>query len=219
MSPRRRNFIHIAAGMLALLLVCPSAQATTIILTGNYDWSYRGITVGPYQASLNGSSNLLVYCMDLHIDTRVNTPYNGGLSTPDTQAEEEAAFLAAYSLYLGAASSNPQIVNTVEGPIAMAIWQLMGTLGSTALDPAAQPYVLLAQSAFSQGLITPAFLKKVSIWEPAVSSSSQRFVTAVRDDDMFKSAVPEPGTAIYLGSGVLLAGIGALVFRRKGETQ
>lgn len=218
MSSCRHNFILIGAGLLAAILVCPCAKATTIVLTGNYDWTYRGIPVGPYQASLNGTRNLLVYCMDLHIETGVNTTYNGSVSTPDTQGEEEAAFLASYSLYLGAASSDTKIVNAVEGPIAMAIWQLMGTLGSTAPDPAAQPYVLLAQNAYAQGLLTPAFLNKVSIWTPNVASSSQRFVTAVRDDSVIKGVVPEPGTALYLGSGVLLAWISAVVFRRKRQT-
>ena len=101
-------------------------QATTIKLTGNYSWNYEGIAVGPYLASLNGAPDLSVFCLDLHISTGVQTTYTGGLTTPSTEAEEEAAFLASYSLYLGVPSSLPTIVNNVEGPISLAIWQLMG---------------------------------------------------------------------------------------------
>jgi hypothetical protein len=217
MRPYGRNFIlTAAAGTLAILLLCPSLQATTIKLTGNYSWTYQGIIVGPYRASLDGVPDFSVFCLDLHLNTYVNTTYAGGLTTPSTQAEEEAAFLASYSLYLGAPSSLPTMVNNVEGPISLAIWELMGTLGATKPDPAAAPYILLAQSAYSQGLIPAAFLSNVSIWTPDQPGSEQRFMTAVRDDSMIESALPEPATAVFLGTGVLLLALGrAVAIRRR----
>ena len=216
MRPYSRNFILTAAGTLAILLLCPSVQATTIMITGNYSWNYQGNVVGPYLASLNGGPDLPVFCLDLHIDTYVNTTYAGSLSTPTTQLEEEAAFLASYSLYSGAPSSNLSVVNQVEGPISMAIWELMGTLGSTQPDPAAAVYIQMAQSAYSEGRIPAAFLRNVSIWTPDQPGSEQRFMTAFRDDSMIQEVVPEPGTAVFLGTGVLLVALGrAVAIRRR----
>jgi MYXO-CTERM domain-containing protein len=215
MRPYRRNFILTAAGILAILLLCPSVQATTIKLTGNYTWNYEGIAVGPYLASLNGAPDLSVFCLDLHIGTGVQTTYAGGLTTPSTEAEDEAAFLAAYSLYLGSPSSLPTIVTNVEGPVSLAIWQLMGTMGDTKPDPAAAPYIQFAQYAYSHDLIPTTFLATVSIWTPDQLGSQQRFMTAVRDDSMIETALPEPGTAAFLGTGVLLLALGGAVAIRR----
>jgi hypothetical protein len=132
--------------------------------------------------------------------------------TTVTPEEEEAAFLASYSLYLGATSPTSN-VSTVNGPISMAIWQLMGTLGSTAPDPAALPYIQMAQSAYNDGLIAP-YLSSFSIWTPSAGVSSQKFITAIRLDTMVLSATPEPGTVVFLGTGVLLMGLSRIRRRR-----
>ena len=203
MRQYRRSLV-LSAAALAVLLLCPGMQATTIKLTGNYSSNYGGILVGPYLGSLDGGPDLPVFCLDLHLDTYVNTTYAGSLYTPSTPAEEEAAFLASYSLFLGAPSSDPGMVKNVEGPISLAIWQLMGTMGNTPHDPAAQPYIQLAESAYANHRIPESFLDRVSVWTPNQAGSSQRFITAVRDDSMIEGAVPEPGTSIFFGIGVLL---------------
>ena len=146
---------------------------------------------------------------------RVQTTHAGGLTTPSTEAEDEAAFLAAYSLYLGAPSSLPTIVTNVEGPVSLAIWQLMGTMGDTKPDPAAAPYIQFAEYAYSHDLIPTTFLATVSIWTPDQLGSQQRFITAVRDDSMIETALPEPGTAAFLGTGVLLLALGGAVAIRR----
>lgn len=202
-----RKFI-LTVSTLAILLLCPTVQASSITLTGNPTFGYQGILVGPYEARLGPEPDIKtwVFCLDLHIDTNVNTTYAGSLSHPTTEAEKEAAFLAAYSLYLGAPSGS--VVNSVEGPISMAIWEIMGTLeqkgNRTVPDPAAARYIQLARSASTSGLISEDFLRKVQIWTPDKDVTSQRFMTAVRDDDMVENAVPEPGTMLFLGSGILL---------------
>lgn len=210
-----RNFLLTVVSTLAILLFCHTLQASSITLAGNPypNFGYEGILVGPYVATLDEDPNSLVFCLDLHIDTYVNTPYAGTLSHPRTQAEKEAAFLAAYALHLGAPSGS--LVNNVEGPISMAIWQLMGTLATTSLDPAAAPYIQLAQSAYSSGQISANFLSDVQIWSPAAGVTSQRFITAVREHDMFESAVPEPGTLVFLGTGVLLMALSRAIAKRR----
>ena len=213
MRPNTRHWILKSACALALTLACPGLQATTIQLTGNPTFGYQGILVGPYAATLGDDPAALVFCMDLHIDTYLGTTYEGSLSAPQTQMEQEAAFLASYALYLGAPSGG--LVVSVEGPVSMAIWQIMGTLGPTAPDPAAQSYIELAQSAYSNHAITPAFLTGVSVWTPSQPGSAQRFVTAVPDDFMIRGALgggqsagasdaPEPPTLVFFGSGLLL---------------
>lgn len=212
-----RNLILIAS-TLTILFACPTLQASTITLSGNPhpNYGYQGIPVGPYVATLEDDPNNLVFCLDLHINSYVNTAYAGTLSRPGSQEEKEAAYLAAYSLYLGAPSAS--LVQTVQGPISMAIWQIMGTLdlngNHTPPDPAAAPYIRLAESAYSSGRISDEFLSDVKIWSPASGVNSQRFITAVRDDDLFESTVPEPGTWIFLGSGILLMGLSRIGRRR-----
>lgn len=212
-----RNLILIAS-TLTILFACPTLQASTITLSGNPhpNYGYQGILVGPYVATLEDDPNNLVFCLDLHINSYVNTAYAGTLSRPGSQEEKEAAYLAAYSLYLGAPSAS--LVQTVQGPISMAIWQIMGTLdldgNHTPPDPAAAPYIRLAESAYSSGRISDEFLSDVKIWSPASGVNSQRFITAVRDDDLFESTVPEPGTWIFLGSGILLMGLSRIGRRR-----
>jgi hypothetical protein len=208
---RSRKSILTVIGMLVLLL-CPSSHATILNLTGNPSFGYQGILVGPYAATLGNDPNFWVFCLDLHLDTYVGATYDGNMSSPQTPAEQEVAFLASYALYLGAPSGG--LVNNVEGPISMAIWQLMGTMGPTAPDPAAQPYIELAQAAYSDDLITPEFLSAVAIWTPSPEGSSQRFVTAIRDDSVILDAVPEPGTLVFMGSCVVLLALGrALAIR------
>jgi hypothetical protein len=216
MRPNTRHWILKSACGLALTLFFPILHATTIQLTGNPTFAYDGILVGPYAATLGDDPAALVFCMDLHIDTYLRTTYEGSLSAPQTQLEQEAAFLASYALYLGAPSGG--LVNLVEGPISMAIWQIMGTMGATPLDPAAQSYIELAHSAYSNNAITPAFLTGVSIWTPNQQGSAQRFVTANSDDSTILGALggtqsaglseaPEPGTLVLFGTGILLMAV------------
>lgn len=213
MRPNTRRWILKSVCALAVTLCCRDMQAATIELTGNATFGYEGILVGPYAATLDGDLATQVFCLDLHIDTYLGRSYDGTLATPQTQMEEEAAFLASYALYLGAPSGG--LVNSVEGPISMAIWQIMGTMGATVPDPAAQPYVELARSAYAGSAITPAFLSGVSVWTPSPEGSAQRFVTAISDDSMIHRALngtqsaglseaPEPGTVAFLGTGLLL---------------
>jgi hypothetical protein len=204
-----RKLVLAAVGTLAFLLLCPAVRAnTTLELTNVFNWSYidsngDNIVPGPYLATIGGVQNLLVFCLDLHIDTPVQTTFDGYLTHPNTPAEDEAAFLAAYSLTVGTPTGNATVVHDYDGPISMAIWQLMGTLtqngSSTLPDPAAQHFIDLATTAYNNGQISSSFLSSVNIWNPGTpgggSTAEQRFIEA---------NTPEPATLVFLGSGLLL---------------
>jgi hypothetical protein len=220
MHTHTRKLILTAAGTLAILLFCPASRAnTTLEITSVYSWSYidsngDNMVPGPYMATIGGVQNLLVYCLDLHVSTPISTTFDGYLTHPNTPAEDEAAFLAAYSLNLGAPSGNLTIVQNYEGPISMAIWQLMGTLNqngdSTPPDPAAQYFINIATAAYNSGQISNSFLSSVNIWNPGTpgsgSTAEQRFIVAT---------TPEPTTLVFLGSGLVLIALSQIRRRRR----
>src|ERR1039457_221222 len=167
MRPPTCSHILAAVSTLAISLFSPALRANTgLEITQNPLWSYTDslsetTTPGPYLATIGGAPNLLVYCLDLHINTPVGTAFDGYLTHPSTPAEDEAAFLAAYSLNQGAPSANQSVINSLEGPLSMAIWQLMGTLvqngQTTQEDPAAQYLIQIATAAYNIGQITSSF--------------------------------------------------------------
>jgi hypothetical protein len=107
----------------------------------------------------------------------------------------------------------------VEGPISFAIWQIMGTLGTTGPDPAAQQYIQTAQYAYSHNLIPRSYLDRVLIFNPD-QNGIQRFITAVPDSAMVSqtlSGVSEPGTmALLAGALMLLAWRSRALKRHEG---
>ena len=222
MHTQTRTLVLATAGALAFLLFCPAVPAsTTLDLTNVFNWSYidsngDNIVPGPYLATIGGVPNLLVYCLDLHIDTPVGTTFDGYLTHPNTPAEDEAAFLAAYSLTLGTPDGNPTIVQSSDGPVSMAIWQLMGTLtqngSSTLPDPAAQQFIDIATTAYTNGQISSSFLSSVNIWNPGTpgsgSTAEQRFIVAT---------TPEPTTLVFLGGGLLLFALHQIRRRESGH--
>ena len=208
MHPHTRKLVLTAVGTLAFAFFPPALRASTLAITQTTLWSYTDspgytTTPGPYLATIDGVPNLLVYCLDLHVDTPVGPTFDGYLTHPGTPAEDEAAFLAAYSLTQGAPSASHGVIDNLEGPVSLAIWQLMGTLvqngQTTQADPAAQHFIDIATAAYTSGQITSSFLSGVDIWHPGTpgsgSTAEQRFIVAT---------TPEPGTVIFLGTGVLL---------------
>jgi hypothetical protein len=154
------------------------------------------------------------------------------------QDTEEAAFLASLVMYdaaqdkisisVSGVGGNGYVtltphgsmtvgdfVNSVEGPIAFAIWQVMGTL-DVPPDPASAPFVTLAQNVYTYdmkngGAAVRAFNNSVQIFIPD-NADTQRFFLAYGN---VGSLVPEPGTMVLFGTGAVLMGLGcARRFRR-----
>ena len=112
----------------------------------------------------------------------------------------------------GAPSTNQNTVNTVEGPITYAIWQVMGTLGTLHQDPAAQFYYNTAIDAYNHKLLTAGYLNSIEVFTPG--GSTQRFIAAVRNDALVNSATPEASIAILLAIGLALV-LGGCIPRKK----
>jgi hypothetical protein len=194
----------------ALLTVAaaPAAASTVLTLGGDPNQVYKGINVGPYPATIDGTSGLLVFCLNEGLTANWGGQYLGTLHTPTGAQEEEAAFLGAYSLYQSPIH-DAAYVDNVAGPVSMAIWQIMGELGSQPPDPKAAPYIQMAQAAFNDNLIPADFLTRVRVFSPD-DSRIQPFMTAVRDDEMIANAAPEPGTWLFLVTGIGLICLGRL---------
>lgn len=132
-----------------------SAHPATFQLGTDPNQTYTGLLAGPYPGTLSDSSATEFMSLDLNLSAT---------STPDTPAEDEVAFLAAYLLQQGAPSFNQAFVNNFEGPISFVIWLIMETL--TPPDPAAAFFVNLAGNAYSNDQITTAFLSNFLIFHP-----------------------------------------------------
>ncbi|MGA2267532.1 MAG: hypothetical protein ABSH44_03580 [Bryobacteraceae bacterium] len=212
----------------------------------NYTVSGQGtVPAGPYAGTLTNSDSgvtssiTLFFCLNGDQTTQWTSTNYGTEAAPSTQAQEEAAFLGSLVLYY--ANQNgitlttnvvnnyesltqgktgsmdvPTFVSTYEGPISMAIWEIMGSLptgdGITKPDPAADQYVTKAQAAwtnllqYSSNSLVQTFNNNVLVFTP--SGSGQSFVTAFRDDALVVAAMPEPGTMVLFAAGVLLIAIG-----------
>jgi hypothetical protein len=209
--------------VLLWLAAATISSAATIILTtdGNpinyHTYTYtddNGVqhtaNVGPYPVVLSGGSygggipsNAL--CFDINIGVLFGTSYPGTTKPPDTIAEIQAAYLLDKLASLGGYSAD---VQTVAGPISMAIWQLMNPSSHNpapfAQDPAAQSWVDQAVYAYSIGLWTAADAAAYVVWLPDPLGSTQRFGFL---EGPPPPVVPEPASAIQLvaGLGLLLA--------------
>ena len=202
------------ASLLYLLTCSPALFGSTFTLGPDPNQMFDSENVGPYYGTLTGSSAVGFFCLDDELTAYFGASYSGTVAAPTTQPEEEAAFLAAYSLYLGSPSSNPGIVQSVEGPISFAIWQIMGTLGSKPPDPAAQPFVATAEYAYSHNLIPQSYLSTVLIFSP-YDQNIQRFIAVVPASEMILSAVPEPASITVAAAGLWVLLPRALARRRR----
>jgi hypothetical protein len=220
-----------ASAVAAFLVLCPALRANQTITITSSPYTYvaqggQSESVGPYTANIVvGPTGLLVFCLDGNING-ANGP--GNLDTFSSiapsqsvaldKSEEEAAFLASYSLYLDPLHNK---INADEGPIQLAIWYIMGTLPtgvtvSATQNAAAWAYATQAQNIVTNNpslfLATSTFMSTVSVWIP--TTGTQRFVTVGSLTPQILNATPEPGTVVFLGTGVLLLALSRIRRRR-----
>jgi hypothetical protein len=242
MLPSTRRFI-LAASASAILLLCPAMRAnqTSFVNVTANNYSGIGPYGGNFQSLAPPSTGTIYFTGAIFCMTG-NQGYSGSVqgsysslaeliaSPPSNLAQdEEAAFLATYALNRGASPtgndtlpSSRSILTTVDTPTQYAIWTIMSTLPSggvpTAFQAATSLLVSEAQNAYKNGLIknttsAPSYLSQVYIWTPT-GGGSQSFVTLVNNPDMIHAAIPEPGTMIFMGTGVLLMALGRIRRRR-----
>jgi PEP-CTERM motif len=196
------------------------------------------IPVGPYAGTLTNSSITLFFCLSGNLTSNWDTSYSGGTeSAPSGDQQEEAALLA--SLFLTDAAVNhitlttslgsngyetrnetgpsdaalATFVTTYQGPITMAIWQIMGSLPSDSPyyvsnpDPAAKTFVDWAIDEWKTVQNNTSFVTSLNhnsvVWTPVSGSGIQSFMGAA----VF---TPEPGTMVLFGTGALLMAFGSI---------
>ena len=234
MYSNTRNYILTAATALAMIF-CPALRANSTI-TVNWNTQPAGDFA---TATISGTSpqTLLVFCLDGN--QQFASGSSGSMSTLSTstsyaQQVEEAALLASYDLSKDPTHSDA----TLEADIQHAIWLVMGTLNVTVDGPAS----LAAQNYFGAAVKTlqnyPSLFPQagVQVWTPAnwtfnsVASNfwspgggqpnaNQRFISLTNSpvpvQDFQKFLAPEPGTMIFLGTGVLLMALSRIRSRRQ----
>jgi hypothetical protein len=230
-----------ACGLLAFCTTL-SANSTVFVLGNNDNISYTPAgqgaeLVGPYPGALGNSSITLFFCMNGALSASWDTSYSGTDAAPSGQAQEEVAFLASLMLYKayqdgitltmsvpngyesltqaqGGSTPVSTFISTVEGPIQMAIWQIMGSMPAAAPnnDSAAATYVAQAQAAwtnllqYSTNPLVVTFNNNAMIFVPG--TSNQSFVSAYFDPALVVAALPEPGTMVLFGTGAVLIALG-----------
>ena len=217
------NILRVLGLVLLALALVSVARAGSIKLTldPNYPSDYHFYTytvggqnytlpTGPYPAILSGGkygTGTLAYliCFDINVDTYVGSTYTGSLVTPTDTTQLEVSYLMAQLSHLGGYDAP---VNSVSGPISMAIWQLENPSSvnpkAFVQDPAAQPWVNAAVTAVSSGQWAAADAAQYPFWSPDNLSSSQRFGIV--------STIPEPATCALVGASLISLG---LFFRKR----
>ena len=239
MRSNTRNYILTAASAVAALFFCQPLHAIATIsvnfntINGAYDSATT--TYSPVSPGSPSWTTQLVFCLDgdqyYNGGTTGNPPPDQGtlsntVTAPMTAAqEEEAAFLAAYAVVLDPTRSHI----TIEGNIQAAIWSVMGTgptpatgsvaagyLGTMTADIAANPTVFTIGSAFMNTVLvwTPSTYNYIQYNGGSPVNGNQRFISAGTLPTGILTSTPEPGTMVFLGTGVLLLALSRVRLRR-----
>jgi hypothetical protein len=214
----------------ALVLCAPAALADSLTLTGvnPSGANLGGVYTGPYVATINGVSNILVICDDFQTHTSLNELLTvtetkvSDLTGPganqtvkfdrDSASNQQADYMtAAYlAMQMVAVDQSTAAGQLQASLLNYALWNLFYDGAINALsDPQnkqdAMDFLTAAQTA-TQGYTVDMY-SNVSIWTPSPNGSAQEFISV---------RVPEPSMAGLLAFNALVLGTLGWFLRRRG---
>jgi hypothetical protein len=214
---------------MALVLCAPAVFADTLTVTGvnPSGANLGGVYTGPYVATINGVSNILVICDDFQTHTSLNQQFTvtetrvSDLTGPDANqvvkfdrddaSDQQADYMtAAYLATQMIAVDQSTLAGRLQASLMnFAIWSLFDGSALNVLtatqQTAAMGYLTLAQNATSS--FTVDMYSNVSIWTPTPNSAAQEFISV---------RVPEPSIAGLLAFNAIFLGALGWFLRRRG---
>src|SRR5208282_720370 len=205
----------------------------SMTLTGAGSNVLAGVYVGPYTATINGTSTPVI-CDDFSDESYLPESWTANISTfpglasvqftgsPELQNYDEVAYLAFELL---AAPVNSLQAGEIQYALwdvfdPSAIWYLSGS--NAAAGTAAQTYLTGAQNNYST--LTSAQLAEITIYtpntndpitcngRPCPSAPPQEFIT-VTPSNTPATRTPEPATTLLLGMGL----VGLFLLSRRNQ--
>ena len=216
-------------GLAATLFVAPLAFADPVqmVLTGvgngtTANTTVGGVYIGPYDSNFG-----LVVCSDFFIEAQLNQPWKANVSQSggDISATRQATLVgagAAQKLYNQAAYLVEELMlayssnnKTAQRQLSFAVW---GVFNSTVFDVMTNAVDKAAAIAFRNAALAYENVASPSlvIYSPAGLTPGN--ASTLPPQEFLAIRTPE-GSASILWSLHLLAGIGLLVFFRRGREQ
>lgn len=214
---------------MALVICAPAVVADTLTLTGvnPSGASLGGVYTGPYVATINGVSGILVICDDFQTHTSLNQTLTvtqtlvSDLTGPaansvvkfdrtDSSQQQADYMTAAYLAIQMVAVDQSTIAGRLQASLLnYALWNLFydGAVNALTATQKAGALAYLAAAETATSFHTVDMYSNVSIWTPTPNGAAQEFISV---------RVPEPGTIDLLAfNGLALVGLGWLVRRRR----
>jgi hypothetical protein len=221
---------------MALALGAPAVLADTLTLTGvnPAGTNLGGVYTGPYVATINGVSDIMVICDDFQTHTSLNQLLTvtetkvSDLTGPDpnqvvkfdrdSASDQQADYMtAAYLATQMIAVDQSTMAGRLQASLLnYAIWFLFydqalnGLTGSQ--QTTAMGFLTDAQTVTSS--YTVDMYSNVSIWTPTPNSAAQEFISVRLPNNVVR--VPEPSMSELLAFNAIVLGALGWFLRRRG---